>query len=148
MKKLISLLLVLILVSGVIGCSTGVDEEVLEQEKIEVQENAKEQNTEEKAESEISVEQEEVTSENVTDEQVVEESENVVDENKKNPDERKNDGGKQVKKELNQEEIELIIELLDEKVEEGELTSEERDKLVQEVQNGDLKNVKGIIEKK
>ncbi|WP_432666302.1 S-layer homology domain-containing protein [Wukongibacter baidiensis] len=46
-----------------------------------------------------------------------------------------------------QEKIEQIISQLDKMVEDGQLTVEERDKLVEEIENGNIKNVKEIIGK-
>ncbi len=48
---------------------------------------------------------------------------------------------------LSQEKINEIISKLDKMVEDGELTAEERDKLVEDVKNGNLRNVKAIIGK-
>lgn len=48
---------------------------------------------------------------------------------------------------LSQEKIDEIISKLNEMVEDGELASEERDKLIEEVKNGNLRNVKGLIKK-
>lgn len=47
-----------------------------------------------------------------------------------------------------QEKIDEIISKLNEMVEDGELTAEERDKLVEEVKNGNIRNVKAIIGRK
>lgn len=56
----------------------------------------------------------------------------------------KTEGGKGT---LSEEKIQEIIKRLDEMVAAGELTAEERNKLVGEIENGELQNIKAIMKK-
>ncbi|WP_432666303.1 hypothetical protein R9X47_08160 [Wukongibacter baidiensis] len=139
MKKVTFLVLALALSAGLLGCSSNDGEQALEKGKSEVKEvdqkTDKLENNEEKPQKKADKEKQNADSES---------SETTG--NKEEGGRKQQGGGDGTGKKLSQEKLEEIIKQLDKKVEDGELASEERDKLVEEIRNGNLRSIKEILE--